>query len=74
MQMFNWAKKGAGGVSKAMGVVFLILVLVALTGVIFSNTTGLGNTSIFGGAPTWVYTIFVVATAVGLVKLIVPSK
>jgi hypothetical protein len=62
------------GMNRAIGIVFLILVITALGAVIFDSATGLGNTSIFGGAPTWVYTLIVLASSISLVKLLIPGR
>lgn len=66
--------KGAASMGRAIAFVFLLLVLIALVPTIFHSATGLGNTSIFGGAPTYVYTLVALASAVGVVKLVIGSR
>lgn len=66
--------KMAKGVGKAIGFVFLLIVLISLVPTIFSGSTGLGNTSIFGSAPTYVYTLISLAAAIGIVMLVLPKR
>lgn len=66
-------KKGAS-MGKAFGFLFALLVIIYLVPTVFDSSTGLGNTSLFGGAPSWVYTLILLGACVGIVKLVVGGR
>lgn len=66
-------KKGQAGVGRAIGIVFLILVISVLGAQIFGSD-GLNNTDFTGSAPAWVVTLLTVGVGIALVKLIIGRK
>lgn len=72
-------KKGAAHVSNAtdklIGVLVVVLLVSVLAGTIFgylgTGATGLGNTTLNPGVPTWLPTVLIVLVAVGILYLVI---
>lgn len=64
----------AKGIGKAVSMVFLIVVIATLTPTIFSGSIGLGNSTLFANAPTWVLPLLSLGAGIALVKMLVPSR
>jgi phosphate/sulfate permease len=60
-------------VAKAIGMVFLILIVAVLTPVIFGSSA-LGNATAFADAPGWLLTLLSLAAGIGLVLLVLPKR
>jgi ABC-type proline/glycine betaine transport system permease subunit len=60
------------GINKAIGMVFLIVVIAALAPTIF-GAQGLGNATLFSNAPVWLLPLLLISAGIGLVKLLIPS-
>lgn len=61
------------GVNKAIGIVFLIIVIAVMVPVAFGGS-GLGNATLFENAPTWLLPLLALGAGITLVKLLIPSK
>ena len=63
----------ANGINKAIGMVFLIVILATLVPVMF-GANGFGNDSLFENAPTWLLPLLSIGAGIALVKLLMPSN
>lgn len=66
-------KKGQSGIAKAIGLVFLIVVIASLAPTIWGGDA-LGNETLFANAPSFLLPLLSLAAAIGLVMMLIPSQ
>jgi hypothetical protein len=67
------SNRGQGGVSKAIGITFMILIVAVLAPMIFGSD-GLANTDLVADAPGWVVLLLTLGAGIALVRLVISNK